>query len=411
MNKTIIKHVSLFLILTIVLFSLSGCYSIGNIDHLAYAVAIGLDVGENNNLKISFQLSIPGGNSGSSGSSQSDNTIVSSIDCSTIGSGINLLNTYLSKEVNLSHCKVIVFSEELAYAGLSESIYSLMNNIQVRPDCNVIISRCNAEYFLKNSKPTLEKLSARYYEIAPNSSDYTGYTEAITLSQFFSDFNDSFSQCYAILGGVNTSDSQSTDQSKSSIEKDADTKANETLSSNGTSIENMGLAVFHGDKLVGELSGIETICHQMVSNKLSFCNVNIPSPFEEGKIISIHLRLANNTKNSVELATNGPYITSKISLEARILTMSESSKYLNAENIELLEKYINSYVEAEVYEYLYKISKEYNSDIDGFGSLAVKNFLTWSDWENYNWLERFNTAFFNVDVDTSVKSGYILVET
>lgn len=192
------KYLSLFLILTIFLFSLTGCYSVFDIDHLAYVVAIGIDVGNNNTFRISFQLSVPGGSSSDSGggSSQSDESVVNTIDCSSIDSGITLINSYLSKEINLSHCKVVVLSEELAYKGISDIVYTLMNNVQVRPDCNVIISRCSAEYFLNNSEPLLEKMSARYYEIAPTSSDYTGYTENITLSQFFSDLNDTFSQTY-----------------------------------------------------------------------------------------------------------------------------------------------------------------------------------------------------------------------
>lgn len=199
-NIKMYKKLILFLILSLLIFSLLGKHSSLNIDHLAYAVAIGLDVGENNKLKVSFQLSIPGGSSGETGSTQSDNTIVNSIDCSSIDAGINLLNTYLSKEVNLSHCKVIVFSEQLAYNGIGETLYSLMNNIQVRPDCNIIISRCNAEYFLNNSQPILEKLSARYYEIAPSSSEYTGYTDNVTLSEFFAEFKDTLSECNGILG-------------------------------------------------------------------------------------------------------------------------------------------------------------------------------------------------------------------
>lgn len=194
------KYIALFLILSMSLFSLSGCHSSFNIDNLAYAVAIGLDVGENNKIKISFQLSVPGSESSNSGSSQSDSSIVNTIECSSIDAGINILNTYLSKEVNLSHCKVIVFSEEFAYLGVSEALYSLMNNIQIRPDCNIIISRCTAEYFLNNSKPVLEKLSAKYYEIAPTSSEYTGYTDNVTLSEFFSNYTDSLSECYGILG-------------------------------------------------------------------------------------------------------------------------------------------------------------------------------------------------------------------
>lgn len=411
MSRTLFKYVCLFLLFSILLISLSGCYNIYNIDHLAYAVALGIDFGENNKLKISFQLSIPGGDSGSSSSSQSDSSIVNSIECSSIDSGINLLNSYISKEVNLSHCKVIVFSEEFAYSGLSESIYTLMNNVQVRPDCNVIISRCSAEYFLNNSKPVLEKLSARYYEVAPSSSDYTGYTENITLSKFFSDLKDTSGQCYAILGGVHTERTKNVDSTKTGVEKDSNNKANETLTDSKTNIENMGLAVFRDDKLVGELTGIESICHQIITGELNTCNISISNPFEEGKTLTLHLCLCNKTKNNVELTSNGPYITSKVSVEARILSMDENMQYLDSKKVEILEKYTNSYLEAQLYQYLYKISKEYNSDIDAFGKYALKNFKTWDDWINYSWLENFKDSFFNVSVETKVKSGYILMET
>ena len=411
MSKVIIKNILIFLILGILLFSLSGCYNIYNIDNLAYAVALGIDFGENNTLKLSFQLSIPGSDSGGGGSSQSDNAVVSTVECSSIDSGINLLNSYISKEVNLSHCKVIVFSEEFAYAGLYESIYTLMNNVQVRPDCNIIVSRCNADYFLRNSKPLLEKLSARYYEVATSSSDYTGYTESITLSKFFSDLNDTASQCYAILGGVHTGDTKNTNSTKNIMEKDSTNKANESLTDNKTNIENMGLAVFVGDKLVGELNGIECVCHQIIDNKLNISNITIASPFDEGETISLRVRLANRTKNKVYLTDNGPFVKTKVQLEARILTMDKDMQYLDSNNVEILEKYVNSYMSSQIRQYLYKISKEFNSDIDCFGKYAIKNFVTWDEWKNYDWLGNFKNSFFDVEVQTKVKSGYILMET
>lgn len=106
------------------------------------------------------------------------------------------------------------------------------------------------------------------------------------------------------LVGVNTTDSHSTDLNNSSTEKDATIKANETLINSKPNIENLGLAVFHGDKLVGELSGIETICHQIISNKLDTCTINIPNPFEDNKTISLRMRLANKTNNKVEITEN-----------------------------------------------------------------------------------------------------------
>lgn len=71
--------------------------------------------GENNNYKLSFQLSIPSQNTSSEGSSSSSpDTVTDTIESSSIESGISLANGYISKKLNLSHCKVLVISEEVA---------------------------------------------------------------------------------------------------------------------------------------------------------------------------------------------------------------------------------------------------------------------------------------------------------
>ena len=119
------------------------------------------------------------------GSTQSKQSTITSIDCSSIDTGISLVNSYISKKINLSHCKAIVFSEEYAYEGVSEELFTLVNNLEIRPDCNIIISRCKAMDYLNNVKPTLESVSARYYELILNSSEYTAYSENIALKDFY----------------------------------------------------------------------------------------------------------------------------------------------------------------------------------------------------------------------------------
>lgn len=91
--------------------------------------------------------------------------------------------------------------------------------------------------------------------------------------------------------------------------------------------------------------------------------------------------------------------------------MTENSDYLDATKLSKLESAVTKYMNKQISSYLYKISKEYNSDLDGFGRYAVKNFLTTKKWEDYGWLDNFNTAFFDVNVSTDVKSGYILMES
>ena len=48
--------------------------------------------------------------------------------------------------------------------GIASEIYSLINNEDVRPTANLVISKSTAYEYLNNSKPNLEKLTTQYYE-------------------------------------------------------------------------------------------------------------------------------------------------------------------------------------------------------------------------------------------------------
>lgn len=71
----------------------------------------------------------------------------------------------------------------------------------------------------------------------------------------------------------------------------------------------------------------------------------------------------------------------------------------------------NKYLESHISEYLYKTSKVFKSDISGIGRYAIRNFWTKNKWNNYNWPNNYQNAFFKVNVDTSVKSGFLLTES
>ena len=364
------KVLIIFLSLFIVFFSLSAPYSTRNIDKLAYVLALGLDIGNSNTLKLSFQLAKPSnGSNGSSGTAYEK--IVNSVECASIETGISLLNSYISRRLDLSHCKAIVISEKLAQKGVSEYMYTLLPS----------------EDFLNIASPELEDLPSRFYEITLASNEYTSYTQNVTLINFFSDCVDSFKNPVATLG------------SSSSLPI-----------SPADNIENIGLAVFKNDILVGELNAEESILHMMVSNKLKSCTISIPNPIGDSESINLSIKLAHNTKNSVSLVNGTPFISSVVKINAKIESATQKSSYGNSsyyskENIQLIEESCNQYLKKALNDYLYKTAKEYNCDIDGFGKYAVKYFPTIKDWQDYNWLDNFQNSTFNVNVETTIKSG------
>lgn len=82
-------------------------------------------------------------------------------------------------------------------------IYILLWDIKVRPSSNLIISKCEASYYVENSIPSLETLITKYYDIFPGSSKYTGYMPNSTIGEFFNSLICEYCQPYAILGWYN----------------------------------------------------------------------------------------------------------------------------------------------------------------------------------------------------------------
>lgn len=403
------KKIAMILILLIFMTVLTGCSS-NNIDRLTYAIAIGIDVGSNDEMKLSLQFSIPSNSSSnSSSSSQSSEATIYSVECSDFNDGINLLNNYVSKKINLSHTRVVVFSEEFAVGGISDTIYTLINSVQIRPTANIIVSKCSAREFLDGAKSELEKLSARYYESIPVSSEYTGYTENISISKFFYDLQNTRKTASAILGAINNSSTHTNSNSK---QESGTYYAGQTpIKTESSGIENTGIAVFNGDKLIGELNNIETICHLMCTDNLKYCNVTIPNPLGVSDTIDLRLSSRSNVKKNINIVNGNPYIELEFDINCQILSMTAHTDYFSDENLEKIQTKLNQYIERNMINYLYKTSKDLKSDVSGFGQTAIKLFSTWDEWKDYNWLEKYKNSFFNVKVTSNISSGQLLIET
>lgn len=406
--KLWIKRIFILIIMIIFLVAFSGSYSALSIDNLSTVVAIAIDSSDTNKLRMSFQFTNASSVS-ESGSTEQSPSIIYSIDASSISNGINLMNTYVGKELNLSHCKIIAFSEELAMNGISEEIYTLFNNAQIRSSTNVIITKCSAKYYLENSKPLAENLLTKYYEIFANSSKSTGYTVNATLGNFFSDIVCSSCEGYAILGGISSEDSETTTSIDS--QKDSSNKSNSSSLTGRTSSENIGLAVFKDAKLVGELNSIETLSFLATRNEISSFLVSVPDPNDSNSYIDIYLTPIINTNVDVDIINWAPYIKVSYSFTGRIYSMKQNSNYLEDDVLEKISQSCSSYLKTIFSNYLYKTAKDLNSDINAFGKNARSNFLTLQEFEDYNWLEHYSDSFFDVSVNVSIRSSYLLTET
>lgn len=220
-------------------------------------------------------------------------------------------------------------------------------------------------------------------------------------------------------GGINKDNSKTNsldasdfgDNSNNYSQKDYNIKANDSSVEGENKVENIGVAVFKEDKLVGELNALETMAFLSIRNKVDRFLVSVPDPLNDNEYLDIYITPKNSTNVNVDTSTSSPYVKIKCSFTAQIYSMSENSKYLSSDILDKISNSCNTYLESMFLDYLYKTSKDFKSDINGFGNFATKNFATTRDYDDYNWLESYKDAFFDVQVTTSVKSGMLINET
>lgn len=406
MNKinNILKKILIFILIIIIIYSFSSSYKSLNIDNSAFITAIGIDKSSSNKLNITFEFLSP---SPSSEGVTKATPVLNSVECSSITNGINIMNAYLGRKSNLSHCKLIIFSEELAKEGISDEVYSLINEVQVRPSANIVISKCNTKYYIENSTPSLEIPIPEYYDIFPNTSEYTGYTCNATIGDFFNALNCNYCDPYAILGGVNIE----SDSSYSQVAEESDMKSNNIPVTSDRLSQNIGIAVFNNDKLSGELNAIETICFLNLKKDVNSFLVSIPNPEKSNSKIDIYLTPDSTHKVDVSFVDGSPYIKINLKFSGKIYSMSKNSQYLNNEILNEISQTCNSYLESQFSNYLYKTSTVFNSDINCFGIYSVSKFITTKEFNNYNWLNNYKNSAFDINIETTMDSGFLLTQT
>lgn len=371
MKKTII----LILLITLLTFCLSGCYDADSLETFYYVTALAIDKSDTSKIKLSVQIALSETSSDSSSQSTTEN--IYSVDCDSINSGISVLDNFLSKKLDLTHCSAIVFSEEFAKEGISLEINTLANNDEIRPNCNILISNKTALDVLEKVSNSGEKFSSRYYEFIINSSEYTGYSTISNLGDFFYNLNNSITQ--ATANYITVTDNL---------------------------IQSNGIAVFKNDIFVGNLQAPEALAHLIILNKFDSAIVSIPDPFEQNKLMDISISL-DKTNIDVSIINNTPYIKIKTSILGKVKSATNDFDYSSLESISIIENSLNKYLSSILNTYVYKISREFNSDICYLGENLIMKYPTLEEFEKVHWDEVFKDSVFDITVDSKINSSYL----
>ena len=449
MKKKFIIILILFVVFITFIAGFSNSYVSHRIEHLAYVLVLGIDKGEKAKLKISTQF-INVSSSSSGASSDSSQIVLTSCEANSMFSGLNLLNSYIGKEINLAHCSVVVFSEEIAKEGISSEIYSLINNEEIRSSANIVVTNCKAYDYINNSKPNLENLTSKYFDTFDITSKLTGYFSNITLGDFFNNLSESNSDPIAVLGGLNStarseenkSSSNSSEESSSSSnsgnsgningeasnsnsssqdveeqeKQDIETSQNNLVAGKssivgGRGTEDLGLAVFSGDKYIGELTVWESICHSLITNSINTCIISVEDPLVENKQLEIQLSPNKKSKITSNIKNGDININIELNLIANILSLNSNINYEDTDTINKISTATQNRLNDELNKYFDKTARKYNVDIDKYYLSILKYFPYQKNFDDFNYKEKLKNANFNCNTHVNIISSLLITKT
>lgn len=388
------------LFFVVICLSLTGCYDKTELDNLAYVIGIGLDVGEaqngedddsdGENLNITYQIAIPVKIAGENNSSGKETYTTYTVSASSLFMGNSIVNAMASKEINLSHINIILYSEEIAKKGLSGHINGLLSNTDIRPKTPVAICRGKASDFFNQITPVLETNPARYYSLILSSFNYTDESIGSELISFYSNAQSIDREASTVIGEISSEELNNSDSDE-----------------NKDKAVFKGLAVFKAGTMIGEIPPKITDAHLLLTNALKRGNVTVKDPEDENSIATATIRQYTPTKINVDVKDKVPKVDITLFINAHLEASNSTTDYLNPENKQKLKKAIEEKVTSNIYEYLNEI-KKLDSDIVGIGKYAKVKCLTWKDYEDLNWQEIFKNSEFNVNVKVDLDISRIV---
>ena len=335
-----------WLVLFCTLLIFSGCSDVKEIDSMAYVVAIGIDKGEKSPIKATFQFAVPlqisGGIDGEGGDGSPFSNL--SVEATSVYTAMDQANTVLSKQVDISQCKLVVLSEALSREGLSPYNGQIGQSSDFRPDTYIAVCRGSASDYLAHISSPMELNPSRYYELIFGNA-FSPYAPTAYLHDYLQ--NQGIALPY-----VTTEE----DHAKTGC-----------------------MAVCKNQKLIAVASAKETLAYSLLTGTFHGAYMELSDDL---------LKIEYNAPPSIEvfLQDDAPAVVMDCFVTGQHIAGNASRQEL--------ETALGSQLEA----FLSKTATAYHCDLLRFDRFAKLHFLTDRAWEAYDWETAYRRAAFSVHV-------------
>lgn len=406
------RKIALILIICITMNMLTSCYDANEVDDFVHVLMIGVDRGVSDKWRLTIEFPTlkgsPGGGTGggASGSQEGGDGYTSlTIDAPSFFTGIDMLNTSLSRRLNFMHTEVFIISEDLAKSGmLGEFLAPIIRFRQIRRSMHVFVSKGPAMDFIKETQPIVGTALSKNLQIMIKEASITGFFSHVTLNNFYDQMKSTYRQPIVSLAALNNSENFKKEGEKwgDEYKTGGEYYAGELPKKGENKMEFFGTAVFDGDKMVGELNGEETRLMQIASGDFGLGFFTMQDPKEPSLIVPFDIRMPQKPQVNIKFDGKIPIIHLKVELEGDLLAVQSRINYEQPELIPVLERAFEQQTKDGLDKLMEK-SKVLKTDIFGFGEAAAKKFLTIQEWEEFNWIKQFENAVITTEVKFTIK--------
>jgi len=382
------RFITKIIVLPLLLVALSGCWSKKELDNLAIVTGIGIDKAEEG-YEVTVQIINP---AEVAAKQLTTRTAVSTYSASgkSLFDAIRNLIEVTPRNVYLSHTRVVIFSEELAKEGISDTVDFLIRDHELRTDFYLAIAKGFSAKQMLNILTPLEKVPAsKMYAAIESSEKYLAQTRTVKIQQFTSDLLLEGQQPF--LTGIYIQGNTDIGNSLSNVEK-IDSPAEIFVDH---------IAVMKGDQLIGWLDHKQSKGFNYLTGKVKNSTEMIPCN-EENKYTSFEI-ISTDKEIKGKLKDGKPTFTVDIKARANVAQIDCDIKISNPKTIKKLEKDLNKKITDTATLTIEALQKDLQSDIVGFGELLhrTKN----KEWKKIKgrWDDLFSEADIKVNVQTKIK--------
>ena len=356
----------LFLIFN--MFFIAGCSNIEQLDDKMIIHGVGIDRVENTFELTIQQFSVTGSNEKEEGAQ------VVKTKGNSLMDAFSDLSLQTGKTPMFSQNLVLAIGEETAYNGINDILDFFVRYYESRPTVKIIIVKGKAESVLSFKKDD-KLIMAKDIMAITESERINSKVMSSNIFQFAGALKNSTLDPIASIVSVEMQNDE------------------EILAANGT-------AVFKDDKLAGFIDTNSTRGALIINNRLNG-GTEVIDVESVGKV-SYSLE-KSKSKVKFKLENGKPVYNIIIKINTNIYEIERDIKNQLPDNaFNLMEEALISRIKTITSQAIYKSIFEYNSDIFGFGQIALKSDKEYFRTVENNWDQAMKEAKYNIYVSVKI---------